>query len=288
MSYPFFCSISDIIVDIIYNACYSKPNSFVCGGKQMVAIDQLIGQKLNNYHIVEKISSGAFGSVYKGKHTIFSERPIVAIKLLHTNLATNREKDRFIQEAILLAKLKHSHILSIIDAGEYHNLPYLVIDYASGASLRDLIQREQKFLSLEQVVKILVQICQALNYSHQQNIVHRDIKPENILFNSNGEALLADFGIAAVLDTSETKRGDVFGTLAYIAPEQFRGEISKKSDQYALGIVAYELFTGVRPFSVAPGSPISAWEYKHSKEMPKPLVQINPQVPVTIENNCYQ
>src|SRR5205823_7577318 len=121
---------------------------------------------------------------------------IVAIKLLHsTHLNSQKERDRFLQEARILEKLKqHPHILPIVDVGIYQDSPYLVTEYASNGSLANLVERQAPHpLSIEETLYILSQIGQALQYAHQQNITHRDLKPANILFNSNNEVFLADF-----------------------------------------------------------------------------------------------
>jgi len=130
---------------------------------------------------------------------------------------------------------------------------------------------------VEEALTILTQIGQALQHAHQQNIIHRDLKPENILFNAKGDALLADFGIAIVLATSSVRQVDATGTPAYMAPEQFRGMISKESDQYALGCIAYELFTGHQPFT-APD--FVAIGFLHAAEPPLAPTHYNPQLPI--------
>ncbi len=133
---------------------------------------------------------------------------------------------------------------------------------------------------MEEAITILSQIGQALHYAHQQHVIHRDIKPENILFNEKGDALLADFGIATVLTTASAKQTTILGTPSYMAPEQFRGIISSESDQYALGCIAYELLTLRKPFT-APD--LVALMFKHVTEHPVPPKQLNPQLPVYVE-----
>jgi len=240
-----------------------------------------VGREFGNYRVVSQLASGAFGSIYKGKHTIFTNRPVVAIKLLHTHLSSQEERDRFFQEARLLELLKHPHILPIIDAGVHEGFPYLVVAYAPGGSLRDRLQHQSSPpLSVEEAIPVLSQIGQALHYAHQQHVIHRDIKPENILFNEKGDALLADFGIATVLTTASAKQTTILGTPSYMAPEQFRGIISSESDQYALGCIAYELLTLRKPFT-APD--LVALMFKHVTEHPVPPKQLNPQLPVHVE-----
>src|SRR2546426_79734 len=134
----------------------------------------LIGKQLGSYHIVAEINSGSYGSVYTGKHLIFEDDPMVAIKVLHTHLGSPKEREQFIREAQLLRKLKHPFILSILEASIHNGFPYIVLEYASRGSLRDrLNQQPDQPLLLEEALTILSQVGQALNHAHQQNIVHR-------------------------------------------------------------------------------------------------------------------
>ncbi|SRR6266567_2447403 len=246
--------------------------------------NSFIGKQIGNYHILAELNSGSFGTVYKGKHIIFEDDPIVAIKLLHAHLRSAQERNQFFQEARLLKKLTHRSILHIIDAGIQDGLPYIVTDYASGGSLQDrLRQHPHQPLPIEETLTILKQVGQALHYAHQQSIVHRDLKPGNILFNGKGEALLADFGIAIVLE--KTKRIDVIGTPSYMAPEQFHGEVSQKSDQYALGCIAYELLTGQKAFTAPHGLAVG---FKHLNEYPIAPTLINPAIPAHVEQAVFK
>ncbi len=242
-----------------------------------------IGKQLGNYRLVAELNSGSYGSVYQGKHLIFEDDPVVAIKVLHAHLGSSQERTQFIQEAQLLKKLQHPHILPILDAGIQDGFPYMVTAYASQGSLRDrLDQQPHAPFPLDEALRILSQVSQALHFAHQQRIVHRDLKPGNILFNRQGEALLADFGIAVVLTTAGTRQLGRGGTPAYMAPEQFEGMVSMKSDQYALGCLAYELVTGHKPFTVANGSLEVCW-YQHAKVEPVAPTQLNPGLPIHIE-----
>ncbi len=240
-----------------------------------------IGKQIGNYRIVTEIASSYFSHVFRGEHVLLHER-IVAIKLLHAYLDSPQESERFLQEAQFLAMLKHRHIMSIIDVGVYENLPYLVVEYAQNGSLRDRLRRHSspRPLPLDEALTILLQVGQALQYAHEMNVVHRDLKPENILFNSRNEALLADFNIATVLETAKTKSIDIIGSPLYMAPEQFEGTVSKRSDLYALGCIAYELFTGHPPFN-APSA--FALGLKHKSEDPHPPTHLNPHLPRHIE-----
>lgn len=208
-----------------------------------------IGKLPGNYQILELLNHGAYGSIYKARHTILAERT-VAIKILHSHLTSAGEQEQFLQEAHILEQLKHPNILQIFDVGLSDTLPYIVTAYASEGSLRQrLDQYPGQPLPIAEAMVILGQAGMALDFAHQANIIHRDLKPENILFNARNETLLADFGIALVLSTASVKQVTTIGGIPpYMAPEQFRGESSKESDQYSLGCIAYELFTGRQPF----------------------------------------
>lgn len=240
-------------------------------------LDRCIG----NYRIVELLGSGGFGSVYRGEHTILTDR-VAAIKILHTYLDSVDERKRFLQEARLLANMQHPHILHIFDVGVDEGVPYLVAEYASHGSLRNLMkQYAPHILPIETSLSIITQIGQALEYAHQQNVIHRDLKPENILFDANGNVLLADFGVATQLTTSSVKHVTVTGTPSYMAPESFQGVVSKESDQYALACIAYELLTGQVPFT-APD--FFAMGFNHLTGQIVALTHYNSALPRHIEN----
>jgi serine/threonine protein kinase/uncharacterized membrane protein len=249
----------------------------------MATNNPLIGKQVGNYRILAEINSGSFGSVYQGKHVIFDDDPMVAIKLLHTALHSPQEHAEFIKEAQVLKKLNHPHILRILDAGFQDGVPYLVTDYAAGGSLRNRLSASNgKPLPLDQATDILTQISQALHYAHERHIIHRDLKPENILFNQAGEALLADFGIAVLLASTRTGLVGFGGTPPYMAPEQFEGLASARSDQYSLGCIAYELVTGHRLFTI-PNPGLEAYWFHHAQVEPTPPTRYNPQLPIYIE-----
>ena len=237
-------------------------------------------RRIGSYDLLRELARGSFGRVYLARHSVLTNRTVAIKLMLSAPLASSEKQESFLQEARFLEMLKHPHILPIIDMSFHEDIPYLVTEYASSGSLRNrLNQRLPHLLSMEESLKVLLQIGQALLYAHQLQIIHRDLKPENILFNSQGDALLTDFGISTMLSTASIKNVDNDGTPAYMAPEQFRGTISKESDQYALGCIAYELFTGHTPFT-APD--FFALGFKHLMELPlDPLVH-TPQLPVHI------
>ncbi len=244
--------------------------------------DNYLGQQIGNYLVVEKLGSGQFGTVYRAQNKLVAER-IVAIKLINNKYVNSQQEcERFLQEARLLLRLRHPHILPVIDIGEHQDTPYMITEFAPMGSLRHYMTRlSPNQLPLQQVLAILSQVGQALHYAHQNAIVHRDLKPENILFNVKEEALLADFGIAIEMPATTVKNDAiVIGTPSYMAPEQFEGTVSKLSDQYALGCIAYELVTGQRPFQAHDFFAIAVM---HAKETPIPPRQLNPSLPIHIE-----
>jgi serine/threonine protein kinase len=241
-----------------------------------------VGTQIGNYRVTSQLASGGFGSVYLAQHVILSGR-IAAFKVLHAvYLSAPHERESFFQEAQLLEKLKHAYILPILDVGLYQNMvPYIIAEYAQHGSLRERIRRENgRPLPIGAALTILSQVGEALQYAHQQNIIHRDLKPENILFNTQDIALLADFGLATALTTASVKVGQVAGTPLYMALEQFRGMASKESDQYGLACIAYELLTGSTPFVAAD---FIAMAYQHVHEQPRPPRQLNPALPIHME-----
>ncbi len=245
----------------------------------MVDHNDYINKIFGSYRITAKIASGGFALVYQGQHIILTERK-AAIKLLHAKHLDSLEKrESFIQEARLLETLKHPHILPIYDINiASDGTPYLVVEYAPNGSLEDRIKLHRP-LPLDEVLTILAQVGQALEHAHRHNVIHRDLKPANILFNAKDEALLADFGIATVLDIGDKQHHTIIGTLPYMAPEQFRGIYGKESDQYALGCIAYELVTGHRPVGSDQHSSLWQWVIAHTKETIISPTQYNSQLP---------
>jgi serine/threonine protein kinase len=240
-----------------------------------------IGKQVGNYRITEAINSGAFGRVYKGAHLYLANR-IVAIKVLHLNyLESDKERANFLREAQFLEMLKHEHILPIYDVGiDDEGFPYLVAEFAQNGSLRDRMEEKETLLPLNEVLTVLTQVGQGLQYVHEQNIVHRDLKPENILFNIKNEALIADFGIAVFLETTRTKYVNVIGSPLYMAPEQFEGAASPRSDQYGLACIAYELLTGQPPFMAKHAVTIGKM---HQSKAPLPPSELNSAIPAYME-----
>ncbi len=208
-----------------------------------------VGQRFGNYRLLRLLGEGGFAEVYLGEHAFLATH--AAIKVLQIRLAQELLKD-FLQEARTLAHLEHPHIVRVLDFGLEEGVPFLVMHYEPNGSLRQRHPRGSR-LSLPQIVTYTGEIVAALHYIHEQKLIHRDVKPENMLVGSKNELLLSDFGVAVFSRNARDPRlHEASGTLAYMAPEQLRGEACTASDQYALGVVIYEWLCGSCPFSGTP------------------------------------
>ncbi len=246
----------------------------------MKGVNASIGKLIGDYRIASIICNGPFSCVYRGEHQVHTERT-AAIKLWHSIHLSQQGQYHLLREARLLKLLKHPHLLPILDIGIHENSPYQMTEYAPRGSLRDRINRQSsRSVPIREALTILSQVGQALQYVHQLNIIHGNLKPENILFTASGDVLLTDFTIHILLDAAGGAFAHNIGSARYLAPEQFQGIASKASDQYALGCIGYELFTGSVPFSAAD---FSALGLKHAKEIPAAPTQLNMLLPIHME-----
>jgi serine/threonine protein kinase len=240
-------------------------------------MDDRIGQQFGNYRILRLLGEGGFARVYLGKHLHL--RSLAAIKVLHTKLVT-RERDAFIRETRTIAELDHPSIIRVLDSGFDQESPYVVMNYAPGGTLRQRHPKGSR-LPLQQIITYIVQIAAALQYAHEHQIIHRDVKPENMLLGRNDRVLLGDFGIALISSASITQGSQmVAGSVAYMAPEQIMGKPQPASDQYALGVVVYEWFTGEQLFQ----GTFSEQCAQHLYAPPPPLQEKNPTVSSAVED----
>jgi serine/threonine protein kinase len=206
-----------------------------------------VGQQLGNYRLVSLLGQGGYAEVYLGQHVRFKQQ--AAIKILHAHLS-EQEAEHFQQEAETIATLAHPSIIRVLDFVVQDGVPFLVMDYAAGGSLRRRYPKGS-LVPLPVIISSVKQVAEALQYAHEQKFIHRDVKPENMLVGKRQEILLSDFGIATIVHSTSSLNVDAqgtSGTLAYMAPEQIEGHPRPASDQYALGVVVYEWLCGERPF----------------------------------------
>ena len=203
----------------------------------------MIGTRINHrYRIDGELGQGGMGTVYKGFDTTLKRT--VAIKIMNEHQLGSEGSDRLLREAQAIAHLSHPNIVTVYDAGEYNESPFIVMEYVEGVNLYD-----QPAKNVEEIVSIAQQVCAALSHAHEHGIIHRDLKPENVIISSDGTAKLMDFGLARSISSRLTSEGTITGTVFYLAPEQAQGKaIDQRSDLYSLGVMLYELTTGELPF----------------------------------------
>lgn len=242
----------------------------------------LIGRRLGKYEITELLGQGGMATVYKGYQPDIDR--FVAIKVLPPHPGQSTQFiERFRLEARTIAQLQHPHILPMHDYGGEGDILYLVMAYVSGGSLKDRIQRGP--MPLQEAESILRQIASALDYAHRRGVIHRDIKPDNILLDTEGHAMLADFGIVKILEGETTGgltgTGGVLGTPAYMAPEQSQGlGVTAKTDIYALGVIVYEMITGRQPYQA--DTPMQVM-LKHITDPVPSLKDVSANMPPALE-----
>jgi serine/threonine protein kinase len=207
-------------------------------------------ETLGKYEIKRQLGRGAMGTVYEGWDPIIERR--VAIKTVSLPDATDPETEealaRFRREAQAAGRLTHPNIVGVFDYGETAELAYIVMEYVDGPPLKNLLDKQERF-TVPTTVRIMEDLLAGLKFSHDRGVVHRDIKPANVMLTLQGQAKIADFGIARIESSSMTQAGTVMGTPAYMSPEQIMGQVvDARSDIYSSGVLLYQLLTGERPF----------------------------------------
>jgi len=243
-------------------------------------MNNLIGQHLGPYRILEQIGMGGMATVYKAYQPAMDR--YVAIKVIASHFAQDETfLRRFRREARAVAQLEHAHILPVHDYGEAEGRPYLVMRFLEAGTLKERMAKGA--LPLSEVNRIIGQVGSALDYAHRMGVVHRDVKPTNVLLDAEGDTFLTDFGLAKMLESSAqlTETGVGIGTPTYMSPEQGKGaKMDSRTDVYSLGVMLYEMVTGRAPYEAE--TPLAV-VLKHITE-PLPLPRsIQPDLPEEVE-----
>jgi len=239
-------------------------------------------RRLGRHVVIEEIGRGAMGAVFLAKDPTIDR--VVAIKVI--NAATEmgdsdleKYTTRFYQEARAAGKLLHPGIVTVFDVAHTEDgAPYIVMEYVRGTTLRQLMKSGP--LGLAEIRQICGEILDALGYAHDQGVIHRDVKPANVLVTLDGSVKIMDFGVAHIVGSKLTRAEEVFGTLSYMAPEQLsKGNVDRRADIFAFGILLYEMATGRVPFT---GDTIFDIAEALVDEEPAPLHEVNPDVPAAL------
>ncbi|MCT4776332.1 MULTISPECIES: Stk1 family PASTA domain-containing Ser/Thr kinase [Exiguobacterium] len=243
------------------------------------------GERINDrYRIEQQIGSGGMANVYRAHDEILNRT--VAIKVLRSEFSHNEQFiRRFEREAHAATSLNHPNIVAIYDVGDERDIYYIVMEHVDGMTLKQYLQEE--YISVDEALRIMGQICDAIDHAHANRIIHRDIKPQNMMIDQSGNVKVTDFGIAVAMSNATlTHTMSVLGSVHYFSPEQARGKFAdEKSDIYSLGAVLYELVTGRVPFI---GETPVAVALQHLQDDPIRPMDLNPNIPQALENCIMQ
>ncbi|MBQ5417887.1 MAG: serine/threonine protein kinase, partial [Oscillospiraceae bacterium] len=241
-------------------------------------MDKNIGKLLDGrYEITELIGIGGMADVYKAKDIV--DKKVVAVKILKNEYADNDDfVRRFRNESKAIAVLSHPNIVKIYDVGFTEKMQFIVMEYIDGITLKEFIE-QQGSLKWKDAVYFIIQILRALQHAHDRGIVHRDIKPQNIMLFPDGTIKVMDFGIARFArEEGKTMTDKAIGSVHYISPEQAKGDVTdERSDIYSVGIMLYEMLTGIKPFDGE--SPVSI-ALMHMRDNARRPRSINDTIPV--------
>lgn len=243
------------------------------------------GERINDrYRIEQQIGSGGMANVYRAHDEILNRT--VAIKVLRSEFSHNEQFiRRFEREAHAATSLNHPNIVAIYDVGDERDIYYIVMEHVDGMTLKQYLQED--YISVDEALRIMGQICDAIDHAHANRIIHRDIKPQNMMIDQGGNVKVTDFGIAVAMSNATlTHTMSVLGSVHYFSPEQARGKFAdEKSDIYSLGAVLYELVTGRVPFI---GETPVAVALQHLQDDPIRPMDLNPNIPQALENCIMQ
>jgi tRNA A-37 threonylcarbamoyl transferase component Bud32 len=234
----------------------------------------------NRYRLLELVGSGGMAVVYRGVDTLLQRR--IAVKVLRESFASDPAfLARFQREAQAAASLDHPNVVTVYDVGHDGSRHYIVMEYVDGQDLKTLI-RQKGHLSVDETLDIAIQVSAGVGHAHKASFIHCDIKPQNVLVTRDGRVKVTDFGIARALsETGLTESEIVWGSPTYFSPEQAAGEPpSPASDVYSIGIMMYEMLSGLPPFQAEKSAALALM---HMREEPAPLASRNPQVPPQLE-----
>jgi eukaryotic-like serine/threonine-protein kinase len=231
------------------------------------------------YKVISRVGSGGMADVYLAEDQLLGRQ--VAVKLLHHHFAEDQEfVERFRREASSAAGLSHQNIVGIFDRGEWEGTYYIAMEYVAGRSLKSVV-REDGPLDPAKAIDIVIQILRGARFAHRRGVVHRDLKPHNVIIDEEGRARVTDFGIARAGASDMTLTGSIMGTAQYLSPEQAQGYmVSGTSDLYSIGVILYELLTGVVPFD---GETAVAIAFKQVSAQARPPSEVNPGVPAALD-----
>ena len=256
----------------------SSKISAAAAGSDAVEIGTVLAAR---YEILKLLGQGGMGAVYKARDTELDR--IVALKLIRPELAKNPEVlRRFKQELILARQVTHKNVIRIFDLGQSDGIKFITMDFVEGQDLRSLLLEKSK-LAPEQAVRIMLQICRALEAAHNEGVIHRDLKPQNIMLDASGRVYVMDFGIArSAYLPGMTQTGMLIGTPEYMSPEQGRGEkLTERSDIFSLGIIFYEMLIGKSPYYS--DTPLATL-WKRMQEKATPPIVADPTLPQALSN----
>src|SRR5262245_50328332 len=263
----------------------APPNDSDYSGPRGRGADK-ISRNFGRYRLGECLGRGGMGVVFKA-HDAQLDRT-VALKIPFLADEGPELRQRFAREARAAATLQHANICPVFDVGEFRGTPYLTMAFIEGRSLAKALEAGQLFTPA-QIALLVRKLARAMHEAHAHGVVHRDLKPANVLLRPNGEPVIMDFGLARRGDDDRsaglTRRGELIGTLEYMAPEQVEGDnaaVSPSADVYALGVVLYELLTGRRPFAGSSTALIAAVLLRQ----PRPPSELRPGVPAQLEEIC--